>query len=417
MIKRKIEVEIASHLKEKEISLLTGPRQVGKTTIMETLRRKLNNLGEKTVFLSLDWEQDRSFFQSQSALLQKVKLEIGPTGYVFIDEIQRKENAGLFLKGLWDMDLPYKLIVSGSGSLELKEKIHESLMGRKRLFEISPISFEEFSHYKTEYRYEKNLHSFFSLHPDKTLELLNEYLNFGGYPRVIVEAQLIEKIKIIDEIYKSYLEKDISYLLKVEKTDSFISLIRILSSQIGCLMNILEISNTIDLSQITVKKYMQYAQKTFLIEKISPYFKNLRKEITKAPMIYFIDLGFRNYARGVFGQILNQEEYGFLFQNFIFQILKEKLRYQGATLHFWRSKDGAEVDFIINQGHKILPLEVKYQNFKKPILSQSSKNFIKKYQPRSFYIITKNFKHQLSLESTKIVFLPFWELMTLDLTP
>lgn len=109
---------------------------------MKQLEEDLKKEGEKTLFLDLDRDLDRPFFSSQNRLIQKIEYEIGEKkGYVFIDEIQRKENAGLFLKGIYDMNLPYKLIVSGSGSLELKEKIHESLAGRKRIFELSTLEF------------------------------------------------------------------------------------------------------------------------------------------------------------------------------------------------------------------------------------------------------------------------------------
>ena len=183
MIERKIFPDLVAHLPKREISLIVGPRQSGKTTLMEMLREHLEKREERTLYLNLDIEWDRSHFESQSALIKKLELELGnQRGFVFIDEIQRKENAGLFLKGLFDMKLPYKFIVSGSGSLELKEKIHESLLGRKRLFELTTITFEEFINHKTAYKYKENLANFFEIEKDKTRQLLMEYMNFGGYP-------------------------------------------------------------------------------------------------------------------------------------------------------------------------------------------------------------------------------------------
>lgn len=127
------------------MTLVVGARQVGKTTLLLYVRDQLQAQGKKTLFLNLDFESDYFYLESQERLLQKIKLEFGNDGgFVFLDEIQRKENAGLFLKSLYDMDVPYKFIVSGSGSMELEEKIHESLAGRKRLFELSTISLWEF---------------------------------------------------------------------------------------------------------------------------------------------------------------------------------------------------------------------------------------------------------------------------------
>ena len=149
MIRRSLLKQLQKHLLSPEITLIVGPRQAGKTTLMEILRDDLRKKGAKTLFLNLDFNADLPFFDSQEKLLQRITYEMGQEkGYVFIDEIQRKEDAGLFLKGLYDRKLPYKFIVSGSGSLELKEKIHESLPGRKRLFELSTLSFEEFVNYK-----------------------------------------------------------------------------------------------------------------------------------------------------------------------------------------------------------------------------------------------------------------------------
>ena len=215
MIKRKIFSDLKKHLSKREITLITGPRQSGKTTLMEILKEHLDQNGDRTLFLNLDIEWDTPYFQTQAMLIKKVELELGKSkGFVFIDEIQRKENAGLFLKGLYDLKLPYKFIVSGSGSLELKEKIHESLIGRKRLFELTTITFEEFINYKTSYKYTEKLDAFFALEKEKTRQLLMEYMNFGGYPRVILETKKKEKLKIIDEIFRSILEKDIAFLLR-----------------------------------------------------------------------------------------------------------------------------------------------------------------------------------------------------------
>lgn len=415
MIKRSIIKEIQNHLENKEITLLVGARQVGKTTLMQMLRQDLDQKGERTLFLSLDFEKDKPFFLSQSAFIKKIELEVGKKkGYVFIDEIQRKENAGLFLKGLYDMALPYKFVVSGSGSLELKEKIHESLAGRKRFFEIMPISFEEFIGFKTAYQYQEKLTDFLNIETEKTLVLLDEYLGFGGYPRVVLEDTFVEKMRIMDDIFQSYVERDIVSLLRIEKSDLFISLMKVLSSQIGKLTHFSEISNTIGLSLLTLKKYVSYAEKTFTLVRVSPYYRNLRKEITKSPMIYFCDLGLRNYLMGIFGHVFSQNELGILFQNFIFNILQSRLRHTATTLHFWRTKDGAEVDFVVNKGFEIIPIEVKYQEFRKPYVSRSMRYLIRKYKPRIFLVVNKSFKEELNIEETKVLFLPFWELFSYE---
>ena len=412
MIERTLFSDLAKHLPKKEISVIIGPRQSGKTTLMELLREHLGKKGERTLYLNLDIEWDRPHFDSQLALLKKIELELGEErGFVFIDEIQRKENAGLFLKGLFDLKLPYKFIVSGSGSLELKERIHESLIGRKRLFELTTITFLEFVNHKTNYKYRDNLSKFFEIEKDKSQQLLTEYMNFGGYPRVVLESERKEKIKIIDEIYRSVLEKDIAYLLKVGKTEAFSSLIKLLSSQIGNLVNYSELSSTLNISHQTLKKYLWYAQKIYLLDLVSPYARNIRKEITKSPVPYFRDMGFRNYSLGIFGHVNSPSEFGFLFENFVFLLLRTQTTLGSTKLNFWRTKDKAEVDFILESGKKITPIEVKFKSFKKEEVPRSLRNFIEKYNPSEAYIINLNFKKTFRIGKTTLFFLPFYELL------
>lgn len=411
-IKRYIFEELAAHLPKKEISLIVGPRQAGKTTLMLQLQDYLKKKNEDTLFLSLDFETDMPHFISQNALLNRIRLEFGKkTGYVFIDEIQRKENAGIFLKGLYDMQTPFKFIISGSGSIELKEKVHESLAGRKRMFELHTVSLKEFINYKTGYKYEDRLDEYFRIKKAEGLALLMEYLNFGGYPRVILEDTLKEKLKITDEIYSSYIEKDISYLLRVERIDAFGNLIRLLAGQIGNLVNINELSSTLGISVQTVKNYLAYAEKTFVVKRVTPYHRNIRKEISKSPVLYFNDLGLRNFSSGQFGRHTMFSEMGFLFQNLVYRLLIEKTKDNDSTLHFWRTKDRAEVDFIIDKGIEVIPVEVKCRQMKDKAIARSLRSFISKYSPKEAWVVNMGLKDEEIIGETKVKFFPVFDLI------
>jgi predicted AAA+ superfamily ATPase len=412
MIKRKLFSELVDHLPQKEMSLIIGPRQAGKTTLMEMLKAHLDHRGERTLLLNLDIEWDRPHFESQAALLKKIELELGQQhGYVFIDEIQRKDDAGLFLKGLFDLKLPYKFILSGSGSLELKQKIHESLVGRKRLFELSTVTFEEFISHRTDYRYEENLADFLALEIDRVQQLLSEYMQFGGYPRIVMAVEQREKLRLIDEIYHSILEKDIAYLLKLDKPDVFSALIKMLAGQVGQLMNYSELASTLNVSFATVKNYLWYAQKIFLVELITPYARNIRKEISKSPVPYFWDLGLRNYSLGLFGHLESPLEKGFVFENLVFLVLRQKLRFKAAKLNYWRTKDKAEVDFVIEAGKSLIPVEVKYKHLKQEKVPASLRGFIDKYNPEKAYIINLDLSKTLKIKKTTLCFMPFHELL------
>jgi len=397
-------------LPKKEMCLIVGPRQAGKTTLMRQLQDQLEAKGEKTIFLSLDFERDQPHLMSQAALIERLRLEFGKEkGYVFIDEIQRKENAGLFFKGIYDMQTPHKFILSGSGSVELKEKVHESLAGRKRVFELDTISLKEFTQFRTHYRYEDRLEAYLRVNRDEAARLLMEYLNFGGYPRVIIEETLEEKIKTIDEIYRSYIEKDIAYLLRIERIDAFGDLIRVLAGQIGKMVNLNELSSTLGISVQTVRNYLDYAEKTFIIRRVTPFFKNLRKEISKAPVVYFNDLGMRNFAVRQFGRHLNFSEAGFVFQNLVYYLLRDKIQHEYSTIHYWRTKDKAEVDFVIKQGEELIPVEVKCRELKVREIGRSLRGFISKYTPSEAWVVNLTLRDEETVGNTKVKFIPCLE--------
>jgi len=314
------------------------------------------------------------------------------------------------LKGLYDINLPYKFIVSGSGSLDLKENIHESLAGRKRVFQMGTVTFREFVDFKTEYRYSGRLEDFFDIEKERSLALLGEFLNFGGYPRVVLEDEFSEKTKLINEIFRSYVEKDIACFLGANKLDAFNLMVKILASQIGQIIQYSNLAQECGISVATLKNYLWYAEKTFSIRIITPFFKNKHKEITKAPVVYFYDNGMRNFALNLFGSLEQIDQTGFVFENFVANRLFEKNRYTSKGVHFWRTLDKAEVDFVINEGDKILPIEVKYSSFRKPQITRSFRNFLIKYSPAEALVVNLNLEEEVEIERTKVKFIPYCKL-------
>lgn len=411
LIKRNIVPLIEEHLNRPEITLITGARQIGKTTIMNILLEKLRKQGHQTLFLNLDFEKDYKYFTSQETLLRKIKLESGNKPiFVFIDEIQRKENAGLFLKGIYDREKGIKLIVSGSGSLELKENIHESLVGRKRIFEILPVNFEEFVNYRTDYKYKNNLKEYFDTEKETTLTFLNEYLTYGGYPAIIREDKRNEKILTMNEIFTSYVQKDLSYLLNLNRPENFVKLIEWLSHTSGSSINYSTCAGDIGLAVSTLKKYLWYAEQTFIIKSLTPFYKNKRKEISKSPAFYFFDVGMKNFAFGNYGTEINQIMAGQIFENFIFSILYERYNNSPYHIHYWRTTDMAEVDFVLVKGTNIIPIEVKYAHLTKDKAGRSFLSFIEKYQPMEAYIINLDNRFSKKVGKTEIHFIPFYDL-------
>lgn len=412
-IQRQVLSGLIDHLSHPEITLITGPRQSGKTTLMHRLIQHGQSTGIRTLFLDMDFEPDKIHLDSHQSLLDRLKLEFGEQpGILFIDEIQRKRDAGLFLKGIYDRQLPVKMVVTGSGSLDLREKTAESLMGRKEVFEIAPVSFAEWVDFTTDYHYSDKLDLYLKLNQDTYLSHVKHYLNYGGYPKGILEPTQQGKLRVLNEIYTSYVQRDMVSLLGIDQPDAFSRLMRILAARIGQMTDFSSLARQVGISLPTIKKYLWYAEKTFTIKTVSPFFVNRLKEITKTPVYYFADLGLRNFCLGESGNADSKTDAGFLFQNLIFLELQRLVRTHQWNLHYWRTTDGAEVDFIIRKADQNLPVEVKYTTMKNPAVTRSLRSFISTYHPAEAWVITPNYANETSIGKTRIRFLPYYELAT-----
>jgi len=144
---------------------------------------------------------------------------------------------------------------------------------------------------------------------------------------------------------------------------------------------------------------------------MAPYARNVKKEISKSPVPYFWDLGLRNHALGLFGQIQSPNECGFVFENLIFLLLKERLKHKAAKLNFWRTTDKAEVDFVIDTERTVTPVEAKYKHLRKTRVPASLRSFISKYQPENAYIINLSLRNTARIDNTMVHFLPFHQLL------
>lgn len=408
MIKRTLLPALLDHLEKPEITLITGPRQSGKTTLMKQMIGHLDLAEKKSVYLNLDIEEDFRRLQSQQHFIEYLRLQLGTQNrsYVFIDEIQRKEDGGLFLKGLYDSNLPFKFIVSGSGSVELKEKVSEGLAGRKQSFRVNTLSFAEFVHYRTGYRYQGKIAEFFALDPNF---LLDEYLHFGGYPRVVLSETAEEKATALQSIYESFVDKDLKELLDVRNTFAIADMLALLSVRIGNLTQNSDIGQKISLNIETIAKYLYYLEKTFILYTARPYYGNPESELVKSVMYYFSDLGMRNY---IFNRLQHYDPLisgSMLFQNMVYRLLRD--RYPGSDVLYWRTKDGAEIDFVVRTGTTLLPVEVKYSDLDSTTVPRALHTFIDRYKPEEILVVNKSFSGERQIENTLVRFVPYWELV------
>jgi len=323
--------------------------------------------------------------------------------------VQRLENPGLFFKGIYDLNLPVKFVLTGSSSLEIKAKTQESLAGRKRIFYLYPFSFKEYLRAKNKFLLKlfnkKTINKLDQKSIDKHLE---QFLIFGGYPEVVLADLIKEKIKILEEIFNSYIEKDIIGFFKIEDRIAFTKLVRILASQTGNLLNNNEISATLGIKNETIKRYLQALENTFVISLVRPFYKNVRTELTKMPKVFFLDNGLRNFALRNFQKFSERYDTGQILENYIFSFLKKNLEtYQG--INFWRTKDKAEVDFII-QDQTLIAIEVKAKALKQPKFGRSLGNFIKNYQPQKAFLINLAYQGKKTFKKTEVLFVKPWEI-------
>lgn len=236
---------------------------------------------------------------------------------------------------------------------------------------------------------------------------------FGGYPRIVLAETASIKQAEMQEIYRSYIDRDIHDLLHLEKTEAFTNLLKIIASQIGSLVNVAELASTVGIDKKTIKQYLYYLEKTFIITKVTPYFRNTRSEITKSPIYYFVDIGLRNWLLGLFGlHEIPSPLSGYLFENVVFNTLRNQIELSPIKIHFWRTKDQAEVDFIIEKGLEVIPVEVKHTKLSKIEITRSFRSFLTRYRPAKGYVVhVGNKDERKEVENTGIELLPYFKLL------
>ncbi|MFA5248262.1 MAG: ATP-binding protein [Patescibacteria group bacterium] len=384
IFKRKIIDEILKTIDLDEIIVLHGARQVGKTSIILWLEDYLKTKKEDVYYIDLeDSRYKRILDQGVNEFLKHLGEEShlplpGKKAFIFIDEIQYLENPSEFLKLIADHHKNIKLIVSGSSSFEIKSKFKDSLVGRTINFEIFGLSFEEYLLFKN-YNFNKSV-AITEKKQEELKSFYKEYVLFGGYPKVALAGEIEVKEKRLQQIIDTYVRKDINELANIENVDAFNKLLEILAAQSGQMANIAELANTCKLSVPTIEKYLFILEQTYIIKMVRPYSKNIRSELSKTPKVFFYDSGLMQmlWLKG-----LQKEIIGNVFETSIFGDFVKK--YGRNSVYYWRTKDKKEIDFIIRDKNKIIPVEVKI-NFNKVDL-KAIKYFIENYGLQEYLVI------------------------------
>jgi len=413
-IPRELKETIKPFLKRKEILAIVGARQVGKTTFLKDLFSDFKKQKKKVEFLTFERKNDLALFED----IEDFKNYYKDCQILIIDEFHYAKEGGQKLKYLFDTTKT-KFIISGSSSLELTFETGRYLVGRMFKFLLYPFSFREFLLAK-----DKRLFEFLKEHFDdpfsqkldfkkpfgkeinlRLQKFFEEYLIFGGYPAVVLAKRREEKIKILESILENYLLRDVGALLNLKTKVEILKMAEFLSTQIGNLLNYQELSRVSNLKSKEVITHLEILKNTFLVETLRPFYRNPRTELVKTPKIYFFDNGFRNYLISDFKEINKRNNLGQLVENCVFSFLQSK---NLGKMNFWRTKSKAEVDFIIQREGEIVPVEVKYSL--SPSIGKSLFSFLKKFSPRSCYILTQGFLDVKKIKKTKIYFVPAYYL-------
>jgi len=366
---RSVETKANKYMENQRALFILGARQVGKTTL---LKRLIQSVGEQNcVYFDLENPEHLSGLSGtvndSLAYIRHVQPRNKGRIFVFIDEIQYFSDFSKTVKYIVDHHShEYKLVMTGSSSLLIKQSFSESLVGRKDILELYPLSFSEYCRFKGEEALAQLIcamsvdkYSTLPISPEKLRRMMGEYIIYGSYPQVVLSDNRVEKIELLRDIVNSYILKDVKHLFRIEKIDHFNNLIRYLAINIGKELNIQAVSKTVGLYWDTVQKHLQALTESYIIAQMKPFHRNINSEIRKMPKIYFIDTGVRNAILNNFNVLELQSDRGEQFENFVHQQLffqKDIL----TEIRFWKTRSGQEIDFVVLSENSINAYEVKY---------------------------------------------------------
>lgn len=366
---RRITEDIEKHLFQGKIIVIYGPRRVGKTTLSKEILEKYK-AEKKTLYLTADDITVQQNLSSQDSV--KLKHYLGDAELVLIDEAQRIKNIGINLKILIDSYPEMQLIVTGSSSFDLANEINEPLTGRVWDYFLPPLSINEL-------RQQFSTPSLYSFLPN--------LLKFGLYPEIITSSGQ-DVLKRLEEIVKHYLFKDVLDFEGQKNSEFIFKLIQLLAFQIGSEVSYTEIARTLEVSKTLVEKYIVLLEKTFIVFRLQPFSRNLRREIGKKRKIYFWDIGIRNAVIQNFNEPQIRPDLGHLWENFCIAERIKHLRTSQLfrSLFYRRTYNQKEIDYLEEYNGKLHGYEIKWQEDKIKL----DREFMETYPESSIDLVNKD---------------------------
>jgi len=367
MINRVINELIEKRLNSGKAIVLLGPRQVGKTTLINEFLKQ-----REFLFLNGDDADHRELLENAGTT--KLKSVIGDHKFIFIDEAQRIKGVGIIAKLIIDHFKDVQLFISGSSALEINDRMQEPLTGRKFEYFLFPISWEELERHVG------------YLESNAQLE---ERLIYGMYPDVINQRH--DAREVLKQLTSSYLYKDILSITGIKKPDLLDKLLKALALQLGSEVSYNELSRLLEVDKLTISKYIDLLEKLFIIFRLNSFSRNQRNEIKHNRKIYFYDNGIRNTIINNLNPIELRSDKGALWENFL---ISERIKLQQyhklySNNYFWRTIQKQEIDFIEERDGQIYAFEFKWNKRPKDKIPSS---FIREYDAIGHIVDKQNFR-------------------------
>ncbi len=368
MIARTQHRNITEWLGKGKAIIVIGPRQVGKTTLVRQITQKLE---QKVLWLTGDDPETRA--QLDNISLARLQNLLGQHEVVVVDEAQRFTNTGLMLKLITD-HLPHlQLFVTGSSSLDLAAQTKESLTGRKIEFHLYPLSFVEMC---AEHGYLTER------------SLLEHRMLYGYYPEVVQHDPLRAQ-KILNDLSDGLMYKDLLSLDQIKKPSLLVKLLQALALQVGSEVRYLEVAQTIGADPLTVERYIDLLEQSFVLFRLPSLSRNARNEIKKGRKIYFYDNGIRNAILKNFSPLALRNDTGALWENFLLAERMKRNAYSDyfCNTYFWRTTSQQEIDYVEDANGQLHAFEFKWQQKK---LTRFPAAFLENYPGSQTTAITQD---------------------------
>jgi hypothetical protein len=372
-----------------KVNLVIGPRQSGKSTMIWHALSLMNPSG----LITINGNESvlREWCASPAAVWNDLHQIAEKPRVLFFEEVQYIENAALFLKGLVDLGIDAAVFATGSASFHLHDRIRESLAGRAERWLLLPFSLGEWGGSEQPQAP--------AMQEKAISDKLKRMLVYGGYPEVCFSEQ---PESALTRLVESFVIRDASDVFRIRFPAKFRKLLALMATQIGNLVNFSDWASMCGMDVKTVESYADILEESHVIKLVPPYVGGKRAEITSSPKLFFIDNGIRNEVIHQYSAFDMRPDKGPLFENWLFSELYKNMKVADG-IHFWRSKSGAEVDFVLQRGDRIEAFEAKAAALKRPSLSRSARSFIKAYAPKHVYVINLTLETESAIESTRVV--------------